>query len=216
MKIVLPSFKIRGAVDGEKILMSIEEAGRTCYKSESRITSTSSAKFVANLIKSGHESVLEHESISVNIICDRGVSHELVRHRIASYSQESIRYCNYMTDKFADDLTFIKPCFWQENSEKYKIWKSGMMIAEDTYSMLIRDGATPQEARAVLPNSIKTEVVCTMNLRAWRNFFNLRALGTMGKPHPQMKEIALPMLYEFHKQVPVVFDDLIEKINLLT
>ena len=173
MKIVEPSFEIV-PVNGEEILKNIERAGRTCYKSEDKITADSARKFVAAIIKSGHESVIEHEKVTARIICDRGVTHEIVRHRIASYSQESTRYCNYGNDKFGNELTFIKPCFWKEDDPKYMTWKYAMKNAEQAYMDLIRLGATPQEARSVLPNSLKTEIVVTMNLREWRHFFKLR------------------------------------------
>ena len=173
MKIIEPSFEIV-PVNGEEILKNIERAGRTCYKSEDKITADSARKFVAAIIKSGHESVIEHEKVTARIICDRGVTHEIVRHRIASYSQESTRYCNYGNDKFGNELTFIKPCFWNEDDPKYMTWKYAMKNAEQAYMDLIHLGATPQEARSVLPNSLKTEIVVTMNLREWRHFFKLR------------------------------------------
>lgn len=206
MKIIKASFKILNEINGIEILKSIERAGRTCYKSEENITDDSAIKFVTGLIKRGHEAMLEHQSISVKIVCDRGVSHEIVRHRIASYAQESTRYCNYSKDKFDNEITFISPCFWSEDSVAFNGWKNLCKEAENTYLTLIQLGATPQEARAVLPNSLKTEIVCTFNLREWRHFFQLRALGKTGAPHPQMLEITIPMLEEFRKQIPIVFD----------
>lgn len=172
MKVIAPMVEILDDIDGEKLLSKIERAGRVCYKSEDKITPESSKKFIQNILSSGHESVIEHEKISVRIICDRGVTHEIVRHRIASYSQESTRYCNYTKDKFGKELTFIKPCFWDESSEMYKLWLSEMQMIESTYNKLIALGAKPQEARAVLPNSLKTEIIVTMNLREWRHFSN--------------------------------------------
>ena len=204
MKIIEPSFEIV-PVNGEEILKNIERAGRTCYKSEDKITTDSARKFVAAIIKSGHESVIEHEKVTARIICDRGVTHEIVRHRIASYSQESTRYCNYGNDKFGNELTFIKPCFWKEDDPKYMTWKYAMKNAEQAYMDLIRLGATPQEARSVLPNSLKTEIVVTMNLREWRHFFKLR---TSPAAHPQIREVAIPMLERFKEIIPIVFDDI--------
>lgn len=201
MKIVRPSFEIE-KIDGLGMLKNIEKAGRTCYKSESRINGESAIAFVKGIITNGHESVIEHEKISVRIICDRGVSHELVRHRIASYSQESTRYCNYAKD---DEIVFIKPFFFEADSEKWDVWKNLMFECESTYLVLIGDGASPQEARSVLPNSLKTEIVMTCNLREWRHFFKLR---TSKRAHPQMREVAIPMLMNFKKLVPVVFDDI--------
>ncbi len=209
LKIIEPSFYIEDKIDSQKILALIERAGRTCYKSESNISDGSAEKFIANIIKKGHESVLEHEKITVRIICDRGVSHEIVRHRIASFSQESTRYCNYSKDKFGNELTFIKPCFWNEDSDEDKNyfaeWKKSMEFAEKQYNTLIKMGAKPQEARTVLPNSIKTEIVVTMNLREWRHFFRLR---TDFAAHPQIREIALGILKEFKELLPSVFSDL--------
>jgi len=205
MKVISAGFQILGNISAENILCSIEAAGRTCYKSESVVSPETARPFVANLIKRGHESVLEHQSVSVRIICDRGVSHEIVRHRIASYSQESTRFCNYSK---SGEVVFIKPCFWCESELIYQVWKNHMVIAEQVYLQMIYHGAKPQEARSVLPNSLKTEIVVTMNLREWRHFFKLRAAGAAGTPHPQMLEITVPMLEEFKRKIPVVFDDI--------
>ena len=169
------------------------------------MTDHSAGQFIANIIKRGHESVLEHEKITVSIVCDRGVTHELVRHRIASYSQESTRYCNYFKEQFGRELTFIKPCFWSEDSARFALWKDQMQQIEHTYNRLIEDGASPQEARSVLPNSLKTELVVTMNIREWRHFFKLRAAAAA---HPQMREIAGMLLDGFREKIPVLFDDI--------
>ena len=205
MKIINPSVILEDKIDGKELLKKIERIGRVCYKSEGNIKEESAEKFIANILHRHHESVIEHESISVRVICDRGVTHEIVRHRIASYSQESTRYCNYSKDKFDGELTFIKPCFWDEDDENYRLWKEAMKQVEQTYMKLILCGASAQEARSVLPNSLKTEIVVTMNLREWRHFFRLR---TSDKAHPQMREIAKPILNEFSRLIPVVFDDI--------
>ncbi len=205
MKIIKPYFEFLDEINGSKILKNIERCGRTCYKSENLITDNSAVIFVANILKRGHESVIEHEKISVRIVCDRGVSHEIVRHRIASYSQESTRYCNYQKDKFGSELTFIKPIFWDDSSEQYAIWFSMMQMIEKNYMQLIDLGTSPQEARSILPNSLKTEIVVTMNLREWRHFFRLR---TAEAAHPQMQEIARAMLTEFQNKIPIIFDDI--------
>lgn len=206
MKIIDPGFEIYNLKDGEQILREIELIGRVCYKSEDRITIDSARDFVSKLIKSGHESVIEHEKISIKIICDRGVSHEIVRHRIASYSQESTRYCNYFKEKFGKELTLIKPFYWKDDIDKYNVWMETMQKIEDSYNALISMGAKPEEARCILPNSLKTEIVVTMNLREWRHFFKLR---TSKRAHPQMREITIPLLCELKKLVPTVFDDII-------
>lgn len=205
MKEIRPSFEIMDDIDGAKILQKLERCGRVCYKSEDKITEGSAEKFIGMILKSGHESVLEHEKLTVKFVCDRGVTHEIVRHRIASYSQESTRYCNYSKDKFGNELTFIRPCFWADDSEEYAVWKQAMEDIEKTYVKLISLGAKPEEARSILPNSLKTEIVCTMNLREWRHFFRLR---TAERAHPQIREISVALLDELKKRIPVIFDDI--------
>ena len=213
MKIISPSFEIMSLVDGKAVLNHIEKCGRVCYKSEDKITETSAAAFVAGIIKRGHESVIEHGSlavlehfnITVKFICDRGVSHELVRHRLASYCQESTRYCNYSKDGFGREITVIRPVFLAEGTPGWDIWRDACRCAEDAYFDMLTFGCSPQEARSVLPNSLKTEVVMTANLREWRHFFKLR---TAPAAHPQMREVAIPLLRRMQELVPVVFDDL--------
>jgi thymidylate synthase (FAD) len=206
MKVIEPYYIIEDEIDAKRIMLTIERAGRTCYKSEGRIGDGTAEKFIANIIKRGHESVLEHEKITVRFICDRGVTHELVRHRIASYSQESTRYCNYSQDKFGNELTFIKPCFWAEEDESYKLWLKSMQFIENMYNKLIAEGAKPEEARSILPNSLKTEIVVTMNIRQWRHYFRLR---TAKAAHPQIREISIALLTELKEKLPVLFGDII-------
>lgn len=195
--------------EGLRLLRNIELAGRTCYKSEdnNRLGDLSKTKkFVKMLIERGHESVLEHEKVTVRIVCDRGVTHELVRHRLASYSQESTRYCNYGQDKFGNELTFIDLRHFMPNPEARKLWETSMQQAETNYLELVNQhGVPPQFARSVLPNSLKTEIVITANIREWRHIFRLR---TSKAAHPQMQEIMGPMLAEFQACIPVVFDDI--------
>jgi thymidylate synthase (FAD) len=205
MRIIEPSFEFMDNIDGKLILESIEKAGRICYKSENKITTNSAKEFIQKILQSGHESVVEHEKITVKIICDRGVSHEIVRHGIASYSQESTRYCNYSKAKFGNELTLIRPFFWNKDPDKYAIWQDTMQTIENNYNSLISLGAQPEEARSILPNSLKTEIVITMNLREWRHFFRLR---TGIRAHPQMREISIPMLTKFKETVPIIFDDI--------
>jgi thymidylate synthase (FAD) len=294
----------------------IESCGRVCYKSEHKITTDSYIKFIQNIIKRGHESVLEHGNIilrcnkatttwfgamrtiiahrlnlevyirsteyavsanirawrdffkavkeinpeglvhfyplmrkydilfgdilseidpdikpykggifwieitmddlnenerlthhceTVRFITDRGISHEIVRHRPASFSQESTRYCNYSKDDFCGEITVIKPCFLSEHTQAWWGWYDGCKRAEDAYFNLLDIGLTPQEARSVLPTSLKTEVVMTTNLREWRHFLKLR---TASSAHPQIREIAIPLLAELKQRIPVVFDDI--------
>lgn len=209
MQAIKPYTQIYKDFDGQKVLQKIEAAARTCYKSEGKIQEGSAAKMVASLIKSGHEAMLEHASVTVKFVVDRGISHELVRHRLASFAQESTRYCNYSKDDFGSEITFIIPEYLEYKSEGWNIWKESMKQAEDAYFKMLDFGLSPQQARAVLPNSLKTEVVMTANLREWRHFFKLRALGTTGKPHPQMLEVAVPLLEGMKNLIPVVFDDLV-------
>ena len=209
MKIINAGFQILSNINGMEMLKNIEYIARTCYKSEYMMTDLSAVKMVESLINRGHEAMLEHQSISVKFIVDRGVSHELVRHRMASYAQESTRYCNYSKDKFGNEITVIRPCYFAEDTENYRIWKASCEAAENAYFAMLDNDATPQEARSVLPNSLKTEICMTANLREWRHFFKLRALGITGKPHPQMLEVTVPLLAEFKALIPVVFDDLI-------
>ena len=201
MDIIPASFEIVSAIDYPAMLKSIELAGRTAYKSENHITGESSERFVRMLVKRGHESVLEHVNISVRFICDRGVSHELVRHRLASYTQESTRYVNYGKR----GLTVIKPCVFADEAAKYAAWEEGVRQAEQFYNRLIDMGATPEEARTVLPQSTKTEVVATCNIREWRNILRLR---TSASAHPQMRELMIPLLKRFQADMPALFNDI--------
>lgn len=208
MKIVKPSAEIIGAANGADILKHLELCGRVCYKSEDRITEGSAEAFVANVLKRGHEAVLEHASLTARFVCDRGVSHELVRHRLASFCQESTRYCNYSQGKYGGEITVIKPLFLEEGTEPYELWKQACESAEKAYFDMLNYGLSAQQARDVLPNSLKTEVIMTANLREWRHFFKLRALGTTGAPHPQMREVAIPLLRKAQELLPAVFGDL--------
>lgn len=233
------------------VLEIIERAGRTCYKSESQITGESAKRFVSGLLQRGHESVLEHVSASMRFVTDRGVTHEIVRHRLASYSQESTRYCNYGK---AGEVQFIRPVWfeptqpthspngapfvgssfyedrwrcevdtktlrrkWYNESgakvkeepypdfEAYSLWGSIMWTVEQAYLALLQKGQSAQQARSVLPNSLKTEIVMTANLREWRHFFKLRCAPAA---HPQMRDLAVMALSKFRSRVPVVFDDI--------
>jgi len=205
MKRTMASVTIEDQIDGNELIRKIEAAGRTCYKSEDKIAEGTAEDFIKRIIFSGHESVIEHEKVTVRFVCDRGVSHELVRHRIASFSQESTRYCNYAKDRFGNEVTVIEPCYWQENEKMKTLWIHAMEDAERHYFELLDNGANPQEARSVLPNSLKTEIVVTMNLREWRHFFKLR---TAKRSHPQMREIAIQALVMFKKIIPIIFDDI--------
>lgn len=205
MKIVKPSFEILTPIDRESIYKQIELVARTCYKSEEHITETSAPKMVKALLSRKHLAMIEHAHVSVKFICDRGVSHEIVRHRLASYAQESTRYCDYSLGKHGNEITVIEPFFFKEGTPEYAAWYKACETSEKMYLELLSMGRSPQEARSVLPNSLKTEIVVTMNLREWIHFFNLRAIGTTGAPHPQMEQSALPVLKAFAEALPEIF-----------
>jgi thymidylate synthase (FAD) len=185
-------------------LYNIERAARLCYKSENRMSEEVSEQFLKDILKRGHESVIEHEKVTVYFVVDRGITHEIVRHRIASYSQESTRYCNYQSNKFGNEITIIEPYFYLQDEEKYKEWKRACEVIEECYMNLIKL-SSPQEARSVLPNSLKTEIAVTFNLREWRHFFKLRCAAVA---HPQMQQVTIPLLLEFKKRLSPIFDDI--------
>lgn len=191
------------------ILNKLELAGRVCYKSEGRIGPGTAHDLIRRVIDKGHESVLEHCSLSARFTCDRGVTHELVRHRVCSFSQESTRFCDYN----GGPIQVISP--WWINGEevrtKYRLWFSAMENAAVTYKAMREAGASPQEARSVLPNSLKTEIVVTANIREWRHMFKVRCAKDA---HPDFRRLMVPLLHEFDKMVPVVFTDLVGFYNL--
>lgn len=196
MNIIRASYEIvQAPIDPERLL---ESFGRVCYKSEDRITDESAGPFCNRIIESQHESVLEHVSMSVRFVVDRGVSHELVRHRMASFSQESTRYVNYGKR----GLTFVLPSSIDEIEPAFLMWRDAMAEAERAYNCLLAFGRKPEEARAVLPNSTKTELIMTANLREWRHVLKLR---TSPKAHPDMRAIMLWLLDECQRRWPVLF-----------
>jgi len=199
---VSPSYEILTPLYPKEILKSIERAGRTCYKSEDKITDDSAVKFVQNLIKRKHFAMLEHYSFSVLFTIDRGVSHEIVRHRICSFAQESTRFCDYG----GKGVVLIHPpglTDAQRERREIHFWNT-----QTLYDAERNEGILPEIARGVLPTCLKTEIVVTANLREWRHIFELRAIGTTGKPHPQMKEVMLPLLTDLQIILPEVFGDL--------
>lgn len=209
MNIIEPSVEVLTLLDADTIMKHLERCGRVCYKSEGRIGDGSAEKFLSGIIRSGHESVLEHYSITFKVICDRAVSHQIVRHRIASYSQESQRYCNYTKDGFQNEITVIEPLFIRQiKKEKpwiYQHWKMAIEECESAYIYLLQEGCTPQEARTVLPNSTKTEIVCTMNVRELRHFLKLR---TSPAADPAIREVSGMLLDVLKENVPVLFADI--------
>lgn len=214
MKIIDPSYTIirpcaLDAVARKDALRAISDAARTCYKS----TGTDGATLVMQLVRSGHEAMLEHYGLTVRFVVDRGVSHEIVRHRMASYAQESTRYCNYAKDKFGAEITVIQPEGIKRASDAYRTWLTVCSLAEDGYVDMICNGTPPELARSVLPHALATELVMTANLREWRHFLALRAVGTTGKPHPQIRQVAAPLLRELAAWLPEVFGDLLEAMD---
>lgn len=220
MNIVTPKAEILFPKDGDQAKTIVELAARTCYKSETNMTPESASAMVRSLILKKHFAMLEHASATVRFIVDRGVSHELVRHRIASFAQESTRYCNYSKDRFGNEISVIsidgglalddgttKLCT-EEILDILVEWEDAMKDANRHYLRMIKLGATPQIARSVLPMSVKTELVITANLREWRHFLELRYLGTTGKPHPQMLEVTEGLFYQFKNLLPDFFFDM--------
>lgn len=200
----------------------IEKIGRVCYKSENLITEDgeSAKKFVQMLVNNNHWAMLEHSTLSVMFFVDRGVSHELVRHRLAGFAQESQRYVNYSKDKFKNEINIVdirkgieldpqmKKLSSFEIDAIFSTWFIAMSDAEKSYMELIKLGASPQIARSVLPNSTRTTITITANYREWYHILSLRAVGTTGKPHPQMLEVMVPLLKELQEKIPIVFDNL--------
>ena len=209
IRVALPSFEYMDDIDGDKILKKLERCIRTCYKSEGNITDDSASRMVDMVIKSGHTSTLEHVSLTVKFITDRGVTHELVRHRHCGFSQESSRYCSYDKDKFGNKITVIKPNMIEKDSEEYNFWIKSMESAAENYFYLKNHlNAKNDFARGVLPNDLKTEICVSASLREWRAIFDLRCDKAA---HPAIRYLMTELLKDIHTKIPVVFDDLYEK-----
>lgn len=204
MIIIKPKVNVPINELSDDILRKIERYGRVCYKSEGMMEKSNANHFIKSKLELGHESIIEHEKATVMFIVDRGISHEIVRHRIAAYSQESTRYCNYSKDKFGNEITVIEPFFFI-GKPAYENWKESCQCAEKNYLKMLDLGCSPQEARSILPNSLKTEIVVTYNFREWRHFFKLRCSPAA---HPQMRQVAIPLLLLFKDKIPVLFDDI--------
>ena len=209
MIITQPSYEILTPFSegGIKELQLIEKVARTCYKSEDKITDggDSAKKFIGMLLRNGHEAPIEFSFAAVKFTCDRGITHEIVRHRLFSFAQESTRYCNYSKGKFGEEIAVIRPSTLEDGSEAYEAWKKGCEAAEKCYFEMLAAGETPQIARDVLPTSLKTELNVGGNYREWRHFFKLRCAEDA---HPQIRELAVALLHEFQEKIPVVFDDI--------
>lgn len=204
MKIIEPSIEIE-KVDYNKIMKNLEIACRTCYRSENKITDESYKTLLKNCINRGHESILEHEKITIRMICDVGVYKDLTRHRIASFSIESTRYCNYGKDKFDNEIKFIKPVNIEEGTALYEEWKTSCEQIEKHYIEMAKMGATPDQMRMILPHSTAALVTMTANIREWKHILSLRATK---HAHPAVEQVMLPLLIQFKENMPEIFENI--------
>lgn len=204
MKIIDPLIMVED-YNPQKILKNLERACRTCYRSENLITEDSYKKLLKNCITRGHESILEHEKITIRMICDIGVYKDLTRHRFGSFSIESTRYCNYGKDKFNNEIKFIKPCNIEKGTTEYAQWFNTMNIIEKTYNEMARLGCTPDQMRMILPHSTAAEVTMTANIREWKHILDLR---TKQMAHPAIRQILIPLLLKFKQDMPEIFDSI--------
>ena len=202
MKIVQQSHEWITPLNRDVTLKRIEQIARTCYQSEGAIKPGSDAKMVAMLCKNHHYAMIEHISLSIKFITDRGVANEIVRHRIGSYAQESTRYCNYNKDKFDNQITVIDHGY---TGDLHACWLEAVDDAETSYQIMIAKGATPEQARDVLPLCLKTEIVCTWNLREWHEVLRLR---TAKDAHPAIRALMIPVLHELQEVYPEIFNDI--------
>ena len=202
MEVIEQNHTIIDDLDGEKIIKKIELCGRNCYNSFDKIKEGSAEKLIHGLIKSGHESVLEHQSITVRLVTDRAVLAEITRHRMASFSVRSQRYC-----KYDDGVAFVRPSTIKLGSKDYGDWYAACLQTEIAYKNARKNGLRPEQARAVLPNSTATVIYMTCNLREWRLIFRLRLDKAA---HPDIRKLLLPVYEEMAKALPSVFMDLWE------
>jgi len=211
MKVVKPSFEIlypANAVEWYRELQLIELAGRTAYKSEDKIDANSHIDFIKKIKMQNHGAVLEFGNMVVKFITDRGITHELVRHRLCSFLQESTRYCNYSQDKFGNEITVIQPSnLSNDGGDATKFWQDSCEKAEKEYLSMIRNGISPQTARSILPTCTKTEIVVKANFREWLHIFDLRVVGKTGKPHPDMFRLLSPLYENLKKKCPYLWGE---------
>lgn len=204
MKIIEPIIEIEN-VNYKRIMKNLERACRTCYRSEDKITDESYKTLLKNCINRGHESILEHEKITIQMVCDIGVYKDLTRHRIASFSIESTRYCNYGKDKFDNQIKFIKPVNMEENTELYTEWKEACENIEKHYIKMAKLGATPDQMRMILPHSTAALVTMTANVREWKHILELRASS---HAHPSVEQVMIPLLIHFKENMPEIFESI--------
>lgn len=202
MKIIKPKVIVE-KYDSKKIMKNLEKACRTCYRSESYITDESYKQLLINCINRGHESILEHEKISIRMICDIGVYKDLTRHRHSSFSIESTRYCNYSKDKFENEIKFIEPCNIEKDSDLYLYWKHTMERIEMNYIHMANKNATPDQMRMILPHSTGAELVMTANIREWKHILTLRTTKFV---HPSVQQVMIPLLLHFKETMPEIFN----------
>lgn len=203
MRIVEPWIEVE-KFDGVKIMKRLERACRTCYRSEGLITDDSYKRLLSNCLTRGHESILEHEKITVRMQCDIGVYKDLTRHRFGSFSIESTRYCNYGKDKFDNEIKFIKPCN-MDDKELFNEWYSACTEIEQRYLKMTKLKATPDQMRMILPHSTAAEVTMTANIREWRHILDLR---TKQMAHPAIRQLLIPLLLLFQKEMPELFNNI--------
>lgn len=204
MKIIEPIVEVE-KVDYNKIMKNLERACRTCYRSEDKITEESYKTLLKNCINRGHESILEHEKITIRMICDIGVYKDLTRHRHASFSIESTRYCNYGKDKFENQIKFIEPVNIEKNTELYEEWKTSCEEIEKHYIKMVELGATPDQMRMILPHSTAALVTMTANIREWKHIFSLRCTK---HAHPAVEQVMIPLLLHFKQNMPEIFESI--------
>lgn len=204
MKFIKPWIEVE-KIDGIKIMKNLELAAKQCYRSQDNIKDESYDKFLRGCISRGHESVIEHEKVSIRMCCDIGVYKDLTRHRLASFSIESTRYCNYSKDKFDNNISFIVPCNIEEGTQEYKLWQNCMSEIEQNYNAMAELGCKPDQLRLLLPHSTAAEVVMTANIREWRHILSLRADS---HAHPSIQQLMIPLLLYFQKEMPALFDDI--------
>ena len=202
MRIVEPWIQVE-KVDGLKIMKRLERACRTCYRTEGSMTEDSYKRLLTNCITRGHESVLEHEKVTVRIYSDVGSYKDLTRHRFASFSVESTRYCSYDKDKYGNEITFMNPSYI-EDKEVYETWKNTMSDIEKGYMKMKELGATTDMCRNILPHSTAGEYTMTANIREWKHILSLR---TTNHVHPAIRQVLIPLLKYFQEEMPEIFGD---------
>lgn len=202
MKIVEPWIEVE-KIDGIKIMKRIERACRTCYRSEGSVTEDSYKNLLKNCLNRGHESVLEHEKITVRIYSDIGSYKDLTRHRFASFSVESTRYCSYDKNKYGNEISVINPVY-MEDKDVYETWKHGIEEMEKTYMKMKELGATTDMCREILPHSTAAEYTMTANIREWKHILSLR---TTNHVHPAIRQVLIPLLLLFKEQMPEIFNE---------